>query len=183
MLTYPVGLIVGRFQMFHNGHKQMIQCALDACDTVLLLIGSSQKENTKTNPFSYLRRLYIIKKVFGEEVYSGRLVIQPLPDIGIGNNQQWGEYVLNTAREVYGFKPQVMISGKEERREAWFNDEVKELFIPKTCDISATTLREAMIRDDRVFWQKYVPKVIWDEYEDLRRLLIAAQENAKTASV
>ena len=183
MYAYPVGLVVGRFQTFHKGHENMIRTALDVCDTVLIFIGSAQEENTQKNPYSYMQRLYIIKKVFENECKARRLIIQPLQDIGVGNTAKWGEYVLQTAREIYGINPRVMVSGKEARRNAWFDDELDELFVSKTCEISATDLREAMLRDDRVFWQKYVPMAIWDDYDDLRRLLIAAQENAETASV
>lgn len=183
MYAFPVGLIVGRFQMFHNGHEHMIRSALDICDTVLVFIGSAQEEKTQNNPFSYMRRLYILKKVFNKEIRARRLIIHPLSDIGVGNNTKWGEYVLKTARETYGINPTIMISGKEERRETWFSDEMIELFIPKVYEISATALRLAMLRDDRELWKKYVPMEIWDDYDDLRRQLIAAQENAETASI
>lgn len=183
MYAYPVGLVVGRFQMFHNGHEHMIRSALDICDTVLVFIGSAQEHNTQKNPYSYMRRLYILQKIFEKEIKSRRLIIQPLNDIGVGNTTKWGDYVLKTAREVYGLNPHIMISGKEDRRESWFNDELDELFIPRVYDVSATALRLAMLRDDREFWKKNVPQVIWDEYDDLRRLLIAAQENAETASI
>lgn len=183
MYAYPVGLVVGRFQMFHNGHEQMIRSALDICDTVLVLVGSAQEHNTQKNPYSYMRRLYILRKVFQNEIKAGRLIIHPINDIGVGNTTKWGEYVLKTAREVYGLNPHIMISGKEDRRESWFNDELAELFIPRAYNVSATALRLAMLRDDREFWKKNVPQVIWDEYDDLRRLLIAAQENAETASI
>ena len=183
MYAFSVGLIVGRFQVFHKGHEHMIRSALDICDTVLIFIGSAQEENTQKNPFSYMRRLCTIKKVFYDEIRARRLIIHPLNDIGVGNNAKWGDYVLKTARETYGINPVIMISGKEERRETWFNDEMAELFIPKAYEISATALRLAMLRDDREYWKKHVPMDIWDEYDDLRRLLIAAQENAETASV
>lgn len=183
MYAFPVGLIVGRFQVFHNGHEYMIRSALDICDTVLVFIGSAQEENTQKNPFSYTRRLQTLTNVFDKEIRARRLIIKPLNDIGVGNNTKWGEYVLKTARETYGINPTIMISGKEERRETWFSDEMAELFIPKTYDISATALRLAMLRDDREFWKKHVPIGIWNEYDDLRKLLIAAQENSHTTSM
>lgn len=183
MYAFPIGLIVGRFQVFHKGHEYMIRTALDICDTVLVFIGSAQEENTQKNPFSYMRRLYIFKKIFAKEIAAKRLIIQPLNDIGVGNTGKWGEYVLRTARETYGLNPSVMISGKEDRRASWFSDEMAELFIPKVCDISATDLREAMLRDDRTFWKQYVPMEIWDDYDELRRQLVDAQANSNTASI
>ena len=182
MFAFSTGLIVGRFQTFHRGHEEMIRCALDVCDTILLFIGSSQESGTQKNPFTYQMRHDVIAKVFKREICAKRLFIHPLPDAGLGNNTAWGEYVLRTAHE-YGFNPQIMISGKETRRETWFNDDLFELFIPKTENISATMLRLAMLRDDREMWKRYVPQRTWDMYDQLRPLLIAAQENAETASI
>lgn len=185
MTQYPfkTGLIVGRFQIFHNGHRQMVQTALNSCERVLIFIGSSQEEKTQKNPFSYATRSYIIQSVFAQQIKEGRLLIHPLPDIGVGNNSQWGDYVLTQARETYYFNPELLISGKEDRRTSWFDASIAELFIPKSYDISATALRLAMLRDDREFWKKHVPMEILDDYDNLRRLLIAAQENTETASV
>lgn len=161
MYAFPVGLIVGRFQVFHKGHEYIIRSALDICNTVLIYINFVQEENTQKNPFSYTKRLCTIKKVFYDEIRTRRLIIHPLNDVDVSNNAKWDGYVLKTARET------------------WFNDEMIELFIPKAYDISATALRLAMLRDDRDYWEKCVPMDVWDEYDDLRRLLIAAQKMPK----
>lgn len=185
MTQYPfnTGLIVGRFQIFHNGHKQMVQTALNSCERVLIFIGSSQEENTQKNPFAYSKRSYIIQSVFTQQIKEGRLLIHPLPDIGVGNNSQWGDYVLTQARETYYFNPELLISGKEERRTGWFDTSIAELFVPKSIAVSATRIREAMLRDDKEFWHQFTPSVLWNEYDKLRETLVAAQANQATASI
>lgn len=184
MHTYPfkAGVIIGRFQMIHHGHVHMIRTALNSCEQVLLFIGSSQEEKTAKNPLSYLRRVYLLKRILNDEVESKHLRIEALPDIGVGNNAKWGEYVLKEAREIYNFNPDVMISGMEGRRTEWFDDSLSEILIAKN-ELSATLVREAMIRDDRAFWQQCTPQELWDEYDDLRSILLRSQPNTCTSSL
>ena len=50
---YKLGFVVGRFLAFHNGHADMMKKALEICDEVTVLIGSSQESGTEKNPFPY----------------------------------------------------------------------------------------------------------------------------------
>ena len=56
---YRIGLIVGRFQILHRGHEEMVRKALDLCDKVVVYISSSQEAGTEKNPFSYSVRAQI----------------------------------------------------------------------------------------------------------------------------
>lgn len=47
MYAFPVGLIVGWFQVFHKGHEYIIRSALDICDTVLIYIILPRKAKRK----------------------------------------------------------------------------------------------------------------------------------------
>jgi len=52
------GLIIGRFQPFHNGHLYAIKNALKKVDELVIAIGSSQYVNTEDNPFSFEKVIY-----------------------------------------------------------------------------------------------------------------------------
>ena len=43
MKKYKLGMILGRFQIFHKGHESIINKALELCDEVIILIGSADK--------------------------------------------------------------------------------------------------------------------------------------------
>lgn len=45
MNKYGIGLVFGKFYPFHNGHKELIQRALDECGIVLALVLSNEKES------------------------------------------------------------------------------------------------------------------------------------------
>lgn len=180
--AFELGLIIGRFQSFHKGHEYIIDKAVEICDTVGIFVGSSQESGTFKNPFSYETRERILKKVCGDKV-----VVYPLPDIGVGNNSAWGEYVLKNARERFGRAPDMLVSGKEERRLDWFDGidgiDSSELYVPKIIDISATDMREFFMSGNIEEWKKYTNEKLWEEYDALRAEVIASKDNLETDSM
>ena len=61
---YDVGLIVGRFQMLHNGHEKLFNTANKLCDRLLIFVGSAQEMGTIRNPFDVNTRIEMIKEVY-----------------------------------------------------------------------------------------------------------------------
>lgn len=57
---YDLGIVIGRFQPFHKGHKHLIDSALKKCRRVLVLIGSANKAISAKNPFTYEERKRMI---------------------------------------------------------------------------------------------------------------------------
>ena len=180
--AYNLGIIVGRFQTFHNGHRMMIDKAVELCERVAVFIGSSQESGTNKNPFTYETREGILRKLYGDGIE-----IYPLPDIGVGNTSKWGEYVLANVVERLGETPDLLISGKEEKRISWFDGvnglSIAELYIPKTIDISASRMREMFAEDDFETWKTYCDERLWDDFPELRRMVLAARDNTETDSI
>jgi nicotinamide-nucleotide adenylyltransferase len=56
-----VGVLVGRFQPFHNGHLEAVRYALKKVDYLYVVIGSSQKSHERDNPFTAGERIAMIK--------------------------------------------------------------------------------------------------------------------------
>lgn len=183
---YKTGLVVGRFQIFHTGHEELVRTALALCKKTLLMIGSSQEAMTEKNPLSYEQRRGMISDIFKKEIDRGRLMIVPLPDIGAGNVPAWGNYVLEQATKALGEAPELLVSGKEERRVNWFDGpdaQVTELYVPKKIDISATELRAAIINGDRAMWQAYTNSSIASWFDTVRGAVVASLGNTGTASL
>ena len=179
---FSLGIIVGRFQTLHSGHEYMIRTALSLCQEVSIFVGSSQESGTAANPFSYQTRESLLRLLFGNQAY-----IYPLPDIGVGNNAAWGEYVLKNVVTHFDRNPDILISGKEMRRVSWFDgiDDVRisELYIPKTIDISASQMRNFLLEDDRESWQRYTNRALWGQYEPLRKIVLESRDNLETSSI
>ncbi|MCH5303467.1 MAG: adenylyltransferase/cytidyltransferase family protein [Ruminococcus sp.] len=179
---YGLGILVGRFQTLHTGHEMMINKAIELCDEVGIFIGSSQEEGTYKNPFSYEVRKSLLYKIFGSKIK-----VFPLPDIGVGNNSKWGDYVLENVIKHFNKTPDLLVSGREERRSSWFEGEngsaVSELYIPKTIDISASQMRTHFINGDLMSWEKYTNPILWDEFGVLKELVINSKDNLESKSI
>ncbi|MAG27572.1 hypothetical protein CMI47_18720 [Candidatus Pacearchaeota archaeon] len=61
-----VGLVHGRFQPFHKGHKFLVDKMLKECDLGVVLIGSAQK-NDNNNPYTLKQRLCMIREIYKNE--------------------------------------------------------------------------------------------------------------------
>ena len=189
--AYELGILVGRFQVLHAGHEDMIKKALKVCDRVAVFVGSSQESGTEKNPFScfFIVDLFVEigEVLFLKTVFGSRLEVYPLPDAGIGNVAGWGEYVLQHVKADCGRLPDLMISGKEERRQSWFDGPVgagiAELTVPKTIDISASRMREFFIADDRKSWKQYVNKKLIPLYGEMREIVLTSKDNTETKSI
>jgi nicotinamide-nucleotide adenylyltransferase len=180
--AFGLGVLVGRFQTLHSGHEMMIDTALKLCDEVGVFVGSSQESGTYKNPFSYEQREMLLRKIYGEKIS-----VYPLPDIGVGNNSLWGDYVLENIVERFGKNPDLLVSGKEGRRSSWFGSldglKVCELYIPKTIDISASEMRDYFINGDFENWKKYTNPALWDEFSKLGNIVNACKDVLKTDSI
>ena len=180
--AFGLGVIVGRFQCIHAGHEMMIDTALSVCDEVAVFIGSSQESGTNKNPFTYETRLEMLRRIYGD-----RIKIYPLPDAGLGNCASWGEYVVENVVRRTGRRPDLSVSGKEERRASWLDGEsgesIAELYVPKTVAMSASQMREFFASDDRESWQSFTNHALWDMYGELREAVLSSRDNTETDSI
>ena len=178
-MVYDVGLIVGRFQTFHKGHQSLVDTGLKLCDRLLILIGSSQESGTERNPFDVTTRTSIIRNIYPDK---DRILIHSLPDLTNENDitYEWGKYVLeNVERYIYK-APEIMFYGNDEARSRWFNPEdikdTAEFIIPRSrLPISATMLRDMMIKDERKEWMKWVDPKMHKMYDALRAELMSIE--------
>ena len=178
MKPYDIGLIVGRFQHFHIGHKSLVENAYKLCDRVLILVGSSQEAGTLRNPYLPSTRIDVIREIYGRD--SDNLIVKELPDLTDENDitTDWGKYVLKNVRTHIRKAPSLMVYGNDEFRSKWFAPEdildTAELVIPRSrIPISATMLREALVRDDFSYWSRFVDEKTHKMYDRLRRELLA----------
>jgi nicotinamide-nucleotide adenylyltransferase len=82
------GVVIGRFQPFHNGHLLLIRQILRECNEVLIVVGSAQRNYTIANPFTAGERILMIRKSLIEGgVDISKIIIIPLIDIE--DNAMW----------------------------------------------------------------------------------------------
>ena len=76
-----VGLFVGRFQPFHNGHLAAVRYALKKVDYLYIVVGSAQRSHERYNPFTAGERIMMIKAALDEaRVDPSRWMLIPVQD-------------------------------------------------------------------------------------------------------
>lgn len=83
------GFLVGRFQPFHEGHRQLVEDIADDVDELVVGIGSADKSHTVRNPFTAGERMVMITKVL--EDIDVRSYVVPLEDVD--RNSVWVGHV------------------------------------------------------------------------------------------
>lgn len=73
MKKYKIGIVIGRFQPFHLGHKYVIEKALEYCEKIYIGIGSAQVSDGK-NPYSLKKRKQFLETFIKEEGFKPRIL-------------------------------------------------------------------------------------------------------------
>lgn len=87
------GIVLGRFQPFHNGHEYLVLEALEVFHEVTIAIGSAQEEWTTDNPFSFQERKEMIQSWATENRLNQRITVVGIDDINDPPN--WVEHASN----------------------------------------------------------------------------------------
>lgn len=176
-----VAFITGRFQPIHKGHQLLVDKAFSLSKNVVIMICSAQESRTKNNPLSFEERKNLIKKIYPDAI------IIPVQDMGIGNNEKWGDFLLSVL-DSYGYEAKFFVTGEEKRRVSWFKNEVLEnmeiISISRNkIVISGTEIREAIKNDDYLKIKKFVPNEIANDLMELKKVFIESEENKDTKSI
>lgn len=173
--VYDTGLLVGRFQTFHKGHQKLVDTGLMLCDRLLVLIGSSQECGTERNPLNINTRTEMLRTVYPTD----RVMIYAIPDLTDENDirPEWGDYLMEAVDRYIYKAPELMIYGNDDSRSKWFSKEAiintSEFIVNRgAIPISATILRELMVKNDRKEWMKWVDPKLHKMYDRLRNELM-----------
>lgn len=86
------GLMIGRFQPFHNGHLKLAHQILNECEELIIAVGSSQFNFTFSNPFTAGERIYFIhESLIESKVDFSRVYV--LPILNLENNAIWIQHL------------------------------------------------------------------------------------------
>ena len=175
MKQYKQGCILGRFQPLHKGHAHLIEEALKHCEKVLVFVGSSQAKRLPQNPFSYEERAEMLKTVFGD-----RILVAPLPDLGLGDVHAWGDHIIEEAK-LYGCTVDCFVLGEELKNDKWFSPNVRAQISLLEIDridipISATKIRQALLADDKKTFAEFIPEGLIGHYEEYQRIVRESQQ-------
>jgi len=187
MEQFKLGLIIGRFHHIHTSHEKMIRIALQSCRRVMLIVGSSQISGTERNPFNLHTRMKLIREVFEYEIEEGLLLLAHTDDMTHEDDhcKAWGDFLINKInmwRAHYGVNEEVdcFVYGNDEERSAWFKPEhiekISHIVLSRQSDnLSATSVRNLLVSNDRTAWKIYSPRPIHKMYPEIRAELMAIE--------
>jgi len=150
-----IGLFIGRFQPFHNGHLHAIKQILKECDKVIIGIGSANSEITEQNPLNSIKRKELIEKVMQSENITNCQIV-------LINDQETHQLWADEVRKKANPFDILYVSGENIRldfiKSCGF--EVKE--VDFLNGISATKIRE--LKKNNEPWKHFVPSIVAQDF-------------------
>ena len=149
------GLLIGRFQPFHNGHAQVVEEIIGDVDELVFGIGSAGDSHTVRNPFTAGERIMMVTKSLEAMELDTTTYTVPIEDLN--RNSVWVSHVQSISPEfdvAYSNNPLVIQlfieSSVEVRQTPMFNrDELK-----------GSEIRELMVEGGD--WEAHVPDAVVD---------------------
>jgi bifunctional NMN adenylyltransferase/nudix hydrolase len=98
--TLDLAVMIGRFRIFHNGHKSVVDLALQKAKRVLLLVGSANRSrDTDGNEFTAEEAAEMIRRVYPKGTESGdRVMIRLIDDVMY--DEQDLHWIMGVQRQV-----------------------------------------------------------------------------------
>jgi nicotinamide-nucleotide adenylyltransferase len=155
-MTARRGLMLGRFQPFHNGHLALAKQILSKCDELVIAIGSAQFNYIDRDPFTAGERISMIHAALSEGGADlSKCFIVPIPNDD--NNARWLAYLRSM---VPAFD--VLYSGNDfVKHLALAQDPSVEIRRPKfakKAQFNATNIRQLIVAGKP--WKHLVPKAV-----------------------
>ena len=100
-----VGVFIGRFQIFHNGHMETLRKAIKKYDKVVLVFGSANLKRTHKNPFSAFERWKMVSLNLTKEERQKVLwcAVNDMP----GEDKAWAESVVAKVTNTVNLEAQL----------------------------------------------------------------------------
>lgn len=143
-------VFIGRFQPFHSGQMMVLEGMVKLCGRVIVAVGSSNKSDSKTDPFSWDERREMIQRALQEKnLIEANVTIVGVPDVAL--DAKWIDHV----KEKVGAFDAVWTGNQLVQKLCKAHGiEVKE--IKKVPGFKGEDILQ-MMRDDDAFWDEKVP--------------------------
>jgi len=152
------GILVGRFQPFHDGHLRVVEDIVDEVDELVLGIGSADASHEHRNPFTAGERVMMVQRTL--ESLDTRVYPVPLEDID--RNSVWVSHVQSMSPRfdvAYSNNPLVVRlfeeAGVEVRETGMFDRE----------HLKGSEIRDRMAAGDD--WARFVPAAVVEVIEEI----------------
>lgn len=185
------GVFLARMQPLHKAHMNVIEMALNECEHVTVILGSSNKKDMLRNPFDLDRRKKWVKNALKDSKDYKRISIYEIPDWSYENDKndliEWGRYLYyNVVSRIQSKRFTIYYSDDIKIINSWFESEVENYITIRHLDrskmfngLSATKIREALLEMDMGYLSEYLPKSVIDDLDFLHDHYIKVKESPK----
>ena len=155
---YNMAVFIGRFQPFHLGHLEVINHALEAAETLVVLVGSSGAPRNHRNPFTFdERRQMILTSIPGH--VRNRVLVKPLEDAAY-NDSKWihdvQTQVMRSAWEFgYTNEPTTTLIGHSKDSSSYYLNifpQWSSIEVPNHKNMNSTQIRNAYFSNIANMW-------------------------------
>lgn len=143
------GVLIGRFQPFHDGHAYLVQQVLEATDGVVIVIGSAFAARSLRNPWSFAERREMLLAGVPEALHP-RIRVVGMPDV-FYDEARWLRGVVNAVEGAAPDDARICLYGHTKDASSYYlalfpDWEYREE--PNYRNLSATPMREAILARD-----------------------------------
>jgi len=154
-------VFIGRFQPFHNGHKAVIDAALEQANQVVIVVGSSFAARNIRNPFTFEERKVMIEACFTEPQHStyegaqgriknSRIKVVPVSDYPYDDNK-WVNAIQKIVDETVPLAKDVGLIGHSKDSTSYYLNIFprwkNHVEVADVSGINATDIRKMLFGD------------------------------------
>lgn len=144
-------VFIGRFSPFHNGHKAVIDAALEQAKEVVVVVGSSFAARNIRNPFTFEERKAMIQAVFD----TPRIKVVPVSDFPY-DDSRWVAAIQRVVDETIPDAQDVGLIGHSKDSTSYYLNIFprwkNHVEVPNVDGINATDIRELFLRLPNTRW-------------------------------
>lgn len=144
-MDYKFCVFIGRFQPFHQAHKQVVEQALKEAEQVIIVIGSARCARNIKNPWTFDERVAMVKACFKPEDVK-RLHFMPARDYYYSDNI-WVTQIQQAVNSITKGETSVALIGSYKDGSSYYIKYFPQWdFIPAKTDksMNATDVRKGL---------------------------------------
>ena len=180
---YHLAVVIGRFQPFHNAHRELVAQALNLAEKTVIILGSAHSAPNVRNPFTPQMREAMVRACFPSDAAS--LIFRSVRDYPYNENV-WLAEVQNAVAEIAAAIEiehlQIALVGHFKDRTSYYLNsfpqwQFEDFWRSQTDlrDLNATPIREQFFESDGEQWKKRVPTAVTAFLEDYKKSEIYAE--------